>query len=681
MDTLFTIQESKAIVAKDYPNPVLQDIEASYLMLNLWDIIMRENPYYQNQDFKLFVTTHGISKAIANAQETADYLISRPDGLCVRRPFAPLLSWADGDVEKERLILQQLRFPKRFGYSDKGGKFLETSCISDFLNQNNIIKMRDRKEISNFIIVRVKRVSRRLLSVYGNDKKIIEALTSNDADLSALPTGAAAGCNKDAVSKLEECASHIPNMFGSLPDAGGFFPYWDPSENFSEGMTVPKNYKSRRFIGKEEPHRQLTLGRVGDIITDSLHRATGRFGYKGCVRLYDQSHNSDLARLGSIDGCVATIDLHAASDSISYQMAAAVLPEKAFKLLLDVISERILISGKSHTLHLFSTMGSRLTFPLETLIFLSVTMVAVELAATAGVKVDKSLISIYGDDIVVPTEIAETVIDLLEACGFVVNREKTFTDPDIRFRESCGKDYYAGYLVTTKYWPKEPLEGGNAGLRQIVELQHRLVGIPTADYFLRSYILQREPKMTESSIGSVFQDIWTLDPIVKTRDRFLPAASTKPGNWRIKKGFHYHLDKRVDDSLVGITSNVYGHFERVLWVKGRTKFKNLKFIKGHGQVRVVKHPGTLSVGPQQIVTVTQEAHFTFMDSTKSGRSENRLKDPKLSTLVDHYMLWLYLAYGPQYEDPLSKLLGVSSRRQLPVLDDTSVTTTVRWYDV
>jgi len=58
---------------------------------------------------------------------------------------------------------------------------------------------------------------------------------------------------------------------------------------------------------------------------------------------------------------------------------------------------------------------------------------------------------VYGDDIIVPTSVVDELVKLLGFLGFEVNTEKSFSDPDLRFRESCGLDAYNGVDVTPVY--------------------------------------------------------------------------------------------------------------------------------------------------------------------------------------------------------------------------------------
>jgi hypothetical protein len=97
-------------------------------------------------------------------------------------------------------------------------------------------------------------------------------------------------------------------------------------------------------------------------------------------------------------------------------------------------------------------MGNGYTFELETLIFLSVSIVCAEEAQKANLPgVD---ILVYGDDIIVPTGTSATLIPVLKYLGFETNASKTFlTGP---FRESCGGDFFNGMAVRSHYLKEYP---------------------------------------------------------------------------------------------------------------------------------------------------------------------------------------------------------------------------------
>jgi len=92
----------------------------------------------------------------------------------------------------------------------------------------------------------------------------------------------------------------------------------------------------------------------------------------------------------------------------------------------------------------FASMGNGFTFELETLIFWSLCV-----ATAAYYQEDASKVSVYGDDIIVPANIALACIEVLDFCGFKTNKEKSFVFGP--FRESCGKDYFEGFPVRPFY--------------------------------------------------------------------------------------------------------------------------------------------------------------------------------------------------------------------------------------
>jgi len=55
-------------------------------------------------------------------------------------------------------------------------------------------------------------------------------------------------------------------------------------------------------------------------------------------------------------------------------------------------------------------------------------------------------VRVYGDDIIVPVEYVQSVMQALETFGFRVNKSKSFWNG--KFRESCGRDYYDGQDIS-----------------------------------------------------------------------------------------------------------------------------------------------------------------------------------------------------------------------------------------
>jgi hypothetical protein len=199
---------------------------------------------------------------------------------------------------------------------------------------------------------------------------------------------------------------------------------------------VPKDAKTYRTISVEPSLNTVAQLGVGGYMAQRL-RIEG-------VDIRDQGPNQALALRGSIYGDVATADLSSASDTIATELVAALLPLDWFFFLkgfrTSVVKDS---SGNEVRLQKFSSMGNGFTFPLETLIFYSLAK------ACAEVENEDGPVRAYGDDIVVPTAVYPLLSEVLTACGFVLNRTKSYSSGP--FRESCGKDYFSGINIRPVY--------------------------------------------------------------------------------------------------------------------------------------------------------------------------------------------------------------------------------------
>lgn len=200
---------------------------------------------------------------------------------------------------------------------------------------------------------------------------------------------------------------------------------------------VPKDSVKHRTIGIEPSGNVFIQKGLGQAMRKSMNRS-------GLLLETSQQLHRDLARKGSMDGTLATIDLSSASDSIAYELVKALFPARWFELLDASRSPYTqLPSGNWVKLEKFSSMGNGATFELETALFAALCK---SVATSFGVKLETGVnFSVYGDDIIVPTEIADYVIKALSYVGFETNIKKTFLSGP--FRESCGGDYFYGLPV------------------------------------------------------------------------------------------------------------------------------------------------------------------------------------------------------------------------------------------
>lgn len=221
---------------------------------------------------------------------------------------------------------------------------------------------------------------------------------------------------------------------------------------------VPKTTGKVRTIAMEPTHMMY----MQQALMASLYREIDK-GLSGqFVRLRDATYNQDLARIGSIDGSLATIDLSDASDLVSNQLVRALFDKSLCAKALDSTrSRQAALFDKTFRLSKFASMGSATCFPIETMVFVSIALAGCILEERdtgrgplrysrnrwrAEIKALTGRVSCYGDDIIVPTTSAPRVVALLEEFNFKVNARKSFWNGS--FRESCGKEWFNGVDVT-----------------------------------------------------------------------------------------------------------------------------------------------------------------------------------------------------------------------------------------
>lgn len=218
--------------------------------------------------------------------------------------------------------------------------------------------------------------------------------------------------------------------------------HWQPYRDFkvvsgAVMFTVPKSTVIDRVACKEPDLNMWCQKGIGGFIRRRLRR--------NGINLNDQSINGNLAREASVSRELATIDLSSASDSISTRLVFEVLPVDWFLLLDDCRSKFISIDGDLYEPNMFSTMGNGFTFELESLIFWAITRAVCYFCGVRG------KVSVYGDDIIAPTDVVPQLVEVLAYLGFRTNPDKTFASRDCPIRESCGTHWYNGIDIKPFY--------------------------------------------------------------------------------------------------------------------------------------------------------------------------------------------------------------------------------------
>jgi hypothetical protein len=109
-------------------------------------------------------------------------------------------------------------------------------------------------------------------------------------------------------------------------------------------------------------------------------------------------------------------------------------------------------------LNKFASMGSALTFPVQSIVF---AIIAIGVGSYLHPRRDLASIAqevrVFGDDIIVPVDWVALLRSILERVGLKINESKTFSEGN--FRESCGMDAFMGHDVTPAYlrWPSTEL--------------------------------------------------------------------------------------------------------------------------------------------------------------------------------------------------------------------------------
>lgn len=254
------------------------------------------------------------------------------------------------------------------------------------------------------------------------------AIPSLDVTYLALPHLSALKASCEVLDTYWDDPGVLSGASSSLP--------WYRVVPGSRLETVEKTYKTDRVIMIEPDGNMLLQKGVGNIIRRRL-KAEG-------IDLNDQTRNQRLAYAGSCNGSLGTIDLSSASDSITLSLLRLLLPSDWYDLVFELRSPYYLLDGVWTKMTKCSSMGNGFTFELESAVFYALSKAVVEL-----LKPTDRRVAVYGDDIIVASSVCGALESVLNRCGFLLNREKSFWKGG--FRESCGKHYHFGADVTPVY--------------------------------------------------------------------------------------------------------------------------------------------------------------------------------------------------------------------------------------
>ncbi len=210
---------------------------------------------------------------------------------------------------------------------------------------------------------------------------------------------------------------------------------------------VPKDFRGPRLISAEPTVNQyLQQGQMKALMQYiKNHRFIRR-----SLKLQDQTYNQRMAK-DALGNDQITLDLSNASDTVSTTLVWHLLSgvPRLRRQLMCTRSDFLSFQGEEVKLVAFAPMGSAVCFPVESLVFWSLSLASIIHSSPSrsrdGFEYLSSL-AVFGDDIIIPSFAKDTLIGTLRDVGCEPNMSKTcFSTP---FRESCGTEWYSGSDVT-----------------------------------------------------------------------------------------------------------------------------------------------------------------------------------------------------------------------------------------
>jgi hypothetical protein len=232
-------------------------------------------------------------------------------------------------------------------------------------------------------------------------------------------------CSNEFVARLTKMVSLEKPEFCGQPTV---VPY-------NRVTVVPKTAWTDRTIAIEPLMNMFFQLGVGEYMSQRIRLRTK-------IDIRDQGPNQRAAR-DAIRNDSATVDLSAASDSLSFRLVYRLLAKVPdWRHYLSMLRSENYLDPRDEVVKVYekwSSMGNGYTFPLETLLFYGLAQ------ATVNVMKYNADVIVYGDDIILPSACYNQLCRIFEALGLKVNQEKSFSRGS--FFESCGCDYLDGVDV------------------------------------------------------------------------------------------------------------------------------------------------------------------------------------------------------------------------------------------
>jgi hypothetical protein len=635
-----------------------------------------------------------------------------------------------------------LRFLKRFTVRD--AKKLETECLYNFVgselsNRNYDGTSRTNNHFSHWIVSRAKEYVSYLLGSFD-----VEAVREQFSSFLSLPSRASTrNC-------CEDTSHRILQVFGNNPDGRAYFSECcraagidlsddDLSDIFRIDSStirlgaVPKSISSYRIVTAETP---LHL-HFQKIIFDELWRCIEDMHLDGNITIKDQSKMHSLVMQSVLGGeNFATLDLHAASDLLRFSLIRELFPSDIAQLIEETRPEfyfHPFFKGNADSplqciLYMAAPMGAGYTTLLQSIVFWAIDCAACDYADAFIEPSDRKLMKTVryklklagrwqyinpfrcftvGDDQQVFSIYAETCCDALESLGFIVNAEKSFSDPESYFRESCGCDALSGERIDSFYFPRHAISLGIKGSTEVTlkegnflefsvtqdswvrsrtnsgELEElntpitlvrmqkmlKLFGFSNTSDQLVKWLMRAVPHMTTSESGMLTDDLWA-DTDYTVQYQSLPMGQI----CRVILGYQMNGYRKITSETSYLNtwnSTEIAHLRPKHW-SVTSKIRRIDRVRccsstscwyTKAKYRFIAAAQKTYSG-QNVYYSSSLYHELGEENAMNIKALSRedVFDVLCTKLLEYYDYKYFLQSGPTYSDELSRLLRVTDRQ-------------------
>lgn len=266
----------------------------------------------------------------------------------------------------------------------------------------------------------------------------------------------------ERLSSLFPRDEHVAANVGLLPMTEQDYGYHDYNgrELPAKLIPVPKNQEKPRLIASEPTGNQFIQGGINKFLRGWVASSD----FRRSIFFDDQTVSQWRALVASKTSSLATVDLRDASDRLSCWTVERIFRRKPSILAALAASRSAYLVDRKYgngfiELHKYAPQGNATVFPLQSITYTILALAAVVYSGPDKVATTRDLakalqsafdlVTVFGDDIIIPSRALPYLSSLLELCQLEVNGAKSHFSGN--FAESCGCDAFRGVDVTPAY--------------------------------------------------------------------------------------------------------------------------------------------------------------------------------------------------------------------------------------